>query len=105
MAEDPQRAAPEQDPWLTVPEVSEELKVHPATIRAWIKDGRLQAVRVGREWRVRRSEVDRALSLTTSPASATPGLASTGQPEAPMPAPRDIAAHIMTVGSAPGDQS
>ena len=58
----------EEDPWLTVPQVSDELKLHPATVRAWVNSGRLAAVRAGRTWRVRRSEVDRALLSDASPA-------------------------------------
>ena len=92
-----------EDPWLTVPQVSAELKIHPATVRIWIKDGRLRAVRVGREWRVRRSEVDRALMLQASPAYAEEHSDSRdpGQTSAPIPAPRQIADHIMTVGPIP----
>ena len=60
--------APDEDPWLTVPQVSEELKLHPATVRVWVNSGRLAAVRAGRTWRVRRSEVDRALLSDASPA-------------------------------------
>ena len=51
------------DPWLNVPQVSDELKIHPATVRAWVKSGRLAAVRVGRTWRVRRSELERGITL------------------------------------------
>jgi len=101
--------APEDDPWLTVPQVSEELKLHPATVRAWVKSGRLAAVRAGRTWRVRRSEVDRALLSDASPAyvqqeaSSPP---SSGQTAAlPTAAPRQIADHIMTVGPGPAQQS
>lgn len=92
--------ASDDDPWLTVPEVSEQLKLHPATIRAWVKSGRLAAVRAGRTWRVRRSEVDRALLADASPAyPRTP--AASGSPATeplPTPAPRQIADHIMAVG-------
>ena len=59
----PNRPVSGEDPWLTVPQVSAQLRIHPATVRIWIKSGRLAAVRVGREWRVRQSEVDRALRL------------------------------------------
>ena len=100
--------APEEDPWLTVPQVSEELKLHPATVRAWVKSGRLAAVRAGRTWRVRRSEVDRALLSDASPAyvrqeaSSPP---SSAHPESSRTsAPRQIADHIMTVGPQPSEQ-
>ena len=101
--------APEEDPWLTVPQVSEELKLHPATVRAWVKSGRLAAVRAGRTWRVRRSEVDRALLSDASPAyvrqeaSSPPSSAQTDASRTP--APRQIADHIMTVGPEFAEQS
>ena len=63
MPEPTARPASDGDPWLTVQQVSEELKLHPATLRRWIKTERLAAVRAGREWRVRRSEVERAVTV------------------------------------------
>jgi excisionase family DNA binding protein len=103
--------APDEDPWLTVPQVSEELKLHPATVRVWINSGRLAAVRAGRTWRVRRSEVDRALLSDASPsylrqetsASATSGESSA---ESSRPAaPRKLADHIMPIGRGSAEQS
>ena len=94
--------APEDDPWLTVPQVSEELKLHPATVRVWINTGRLAAVRAGRTWRVRRSEVDRALLSDASPAYARQeGAPNPSAAEAPngssrRDAPRKLADHILT---------
>jgi excisionase family DNA binding protein len=50
------------DPWLTVAEIADELRLTPATIRTWISDGTLQAKRAGkRKWLVRRSELDHML--------------------------------------------
>jgi excisionase family DNA binding protein len=100
--------APEDDPWLTVPQVSEELKLHPATVRAWVKSGRLAAVRAGRTWRVRRSEVDRALLSDASPAYVRQEASSPPSSEQTdafrTAAPRQIADHIMTVGFEPAQQ-
>ncbi len=50
--------------WLTVQEVADRLKVHPETIRVWLRDGTLKGTqpinrRVG--WRVQASEVERVL--------------------------------------------
>ena len=108
MADIPDRSGPAGDPWLTVQQVSDELKIHPATVRAWVKSGRLAAVRAGRTWRVRRSEVDRALMSDASPAY----LEQDGRPPderdalaSPRPAPRQIADHIMTVTRAPDRES
>ena len=46
--------------YLTLQEVSRMLKVHPNTLRAWDKNGALQAVRIGvkRIRRYRKSDVD-----------------------------------------------
>src|SRR5664279_4466837 len=51
------------DPWLTLAEIAEELRMSPATIRSWISKGTLRAMRAGqRKWLVRRSELDRMLA-------------------------------------------
>ncbi len=50
------------DPWLTLAEIAEELRVNPATVRLWISRGRLKARRAGqRKLLVRRSELERML--------------------------------------------
>ncbi len=54
---------PDDDPWLTLAEIAEELRMSPATIRSWISKGTLRAMRAGqRKWLVRRSELDRMLA-------------------------------------------
>lgn len=97
--------APGEDPWLTVPQVSAELKLHPATVRAWIRSGRLAAVRAGREWRVRRSQIDRALLSDASPAYVAQEAESSRDRDvvsSRTAAPRQIADHILTVTPGPG---
>ena len=43
---------------LTVKEAAQRLKMHPQTIRRWIKRGLLRASRVGRrQWRIRESDL------------------------------------------------
>jgi excisionase family DNA binding protein len=50
------------DPWLTLAEIAEELRLSPATLRSWISKGTLRAMRAGqRKWLVRRSELERML--------------------------------------------
>lgn len=50
------------DELLTIDEVAAELKLHPDTIRRYIRQKRLKAVRVGvTAKRIRRSELDRFL--------------------------------------------
>jgi putative resolvase len=52
--------------YLRVGKAAEELGLHPITIRRWIKVGKIQAVRVGIEARVPRSEIERLLGQTDS---------------------------------------
>lgn len=57
------------DPWLTLAEIADELRVNPATVRQWVTKGQLKASRAGvRKWIVRRSELDRMLAATNPPA-------------------------------------
>ncbi len=53
-----------EDPWLTVAEIAEELRVNPATVRLWVSKGTLPAKRAGRrKLMIRRSDLDRMLEL------------------------------------------
>jgi len=47
--------------FLTVAEVAELLKLNQQTVRNWIDQGSLPALRVGRRVRIRRSDFDRLL--------------------------------------------
>lgn len=42
---------------LTVEEVASKLKLSPLSIRRMLYSGRLRAFKVGREWRLRRSDI------------------------------------------------
>jgi excisionase family DNA binding protein len=95
-------AKSDEDPWLTVQQVSQELGVHEATVRTWIATKRLAASRPGpRRLRVRRSEVDRLLrsdpSFGNTPSPAPP-------PEAAhdpyIPPTTDLASDVITTGAA-----
>ncbi|MEZ4250218.1 MAG: helix-turn-helix domain-containing protein [Polyangiales bacterium] len=46
---------------LTTAEAAQVAKLHRATIRARILDGTLPAARAGRDWRIRRDDLDRFL--------------------------------------------
>jgi excisionase family DNA binding protein len=50
-----------EQPFLTTAEVEATLRVKPRTIYRLIRIGDLPAVRVGRQWRFRRSDLDRWL--------------------------------------------
>jgi putative molybdopterin biosynthesis protein len=42
----------------TVEEVAEELRVHPETVRQWIRGGELDAFDTGRGYRISRKDLD-----------------------------------------------
>jgi excisionase family DNA binding protein len=50
-----------EDSFLTVAEVAELLKLNQQTVRNWIDQGSLPALRVGRRVRIRRSDFERLL--------------------------------------------
>ncbi len=63
-----------EDPWLTLAEIAEELRLSPVTIRSWVSKGRLRAMRAGqRKWLVRRSDLEAMLAddLPSRPAPPT----------------------------------
>lgn len=43
---------------MTVEEAAEELKVHPKTVLRYIREGRLQATRIGKAYRIDRARLD-----------------------------------------------
>ncbi len=51
------------DQWLTVSEVADQLSVTEETIRRWLRDGRLDGVRLSRRagWRIRPQSVTEML--------------------------------------------
>lgn len=57
---------PAAEPWLTTSEGARYAAVSEDTLREWIANGQLQAGRVGRVLRVRRSDIDRLLLDRTS---------------------------------------
>jgi len=52
---------------LTVQEVAEYLRLSRATIWRWCNEGKLQAFKVGRGWRIHRSEVQRLVGQNHRP--------------------------------------
>lgn len=62
-----------EDSFLTVADVAEMLKLNQQTVRNWIDQGSLPAVRVGRRVRIKRSDFDRILDEGYTGASAPSG--------------------------------
>ena len=56
------------DEILTVREVAKYLKLSRTTVWRWVKEGKLRAFKLGRSWRVRRSELERITGQGLSPA-------------------------------------
>ncbi len=61
-----------EDTFLTVAEVAELLKLNQQTVRNWIDQGSLPALRVGRRVRIRRSELERVLEQGSTAPSGVP---------------------------------
>jgi excisionase family DNA binding protein len=70
-------ATPEES-FLTVAEVAELLKLNQQTVRNWIDQGSLPAVRVGRRVRIKQSDLQRILDTGYQGAVAEPA-----QPKGP----------------------
>jgi excisionase family DNA binding protein len=51
-----------EESFLTVAEVAEMLKLNQQTVRNWIDQGSLPALRVGRRVRIKRSDLERVLA-------------------------------------------
>lgn len=64
---------------LDLRDAAQVLSIRPATLRSYIKQGRAQAVRMGKRWRVSRAEVDRLASEGV----AAPSLLGTAPSEPP----------------------
>jgi excisionase family DNA binding protein len=62
-----------EETYLTVAEVAETLKLNQQTVRNWIDQGLLPALRVGRRVRIKRSDFDRVLEESYSAGGAAPG--------------------------------
>src|SRR5947199_5424494 len=63
-----------EETFLTVAEVAEMLKLNQQTVRNWIDQGSLPALRVGRRVRIKRSDLERVLEegYRSGTAAATP---------------------------------
>jgi excisionase family DNA binding protein len=59
--------------YLTVAEVAELLRLNQQTVRNWIDQGSLPALRVGRRVRIKQSDLDRLLSDGYSARAGAPG--------------------------------
>jgi len=71
------------DPFLTVPEIAEELRYDPQTVRSWIRQGKLPAIRASnREYRVRRSDLDAMITTMHANGGTPSGARGSATPRA-----------------------
>ncbi len=51
--------------WLSVDDIAKELNIHPDTVRGWIRDRKLKATKLGRDYRIKRVDLDKFLEDRT----------------------------------------
>ena len=91
------------DTFLTVAEVAGILKLNQQTVRNWIDQGSLPALRVGRRVRIRRSDFERILAEGYTGSSGESG--GTGGTGVGNPAPRHPAGRGHPRGETPAQAS
>jgi excisionase family DNA binding protein len=64
---DKRAAPPSEEGYISIAKAAEIADTHPATIRAWIRSGRLAAGRTGRHYKVLRSDVMQLISSGPKP--------------------------------------
>jgi excisionase family DNA binding protein len=52
---------PERTPYLTVNEAAAVLRVHPHVVYRLVQSGEIVAIKVGRQWRIPRAELETGL--------------------------------------------
>jgi len=52
--------------WLKVEDIARELDLHVNTVRGWIRDGKLKATKVGRDYRIKREDYEKFLQERTT---------------------------------------
>ena len=50
--------------FLTVNEIAKKLRLHPATIAKYVREGKILALKFGRVWRIREEELTKFLERT-----------------------------------------
>lgn len=61
------------DEWYSVEQVAQRLGLHVRTVRNYVRDGRLKAVRIGKQYRIARTDLEELTgrTLSTAPAQDT----------------------------------
>ena len=70
-----------EETFLTVAEVAARLKLNQQTVRNWIDQGSLPALRVGRRVRIKQSDFDRVIEQSYSGSQPSPARGGGGSAE------------------------
>lgn len=46
------------EPWMSIMDIARHLGVHSESVRRWVKGSGMPAVKIGKNWRFKASEVD-----------------------------------------------
>jgi putative molybdopterin biosynthesis protein len=93
------------DSFLTVAEVAEILKLNQQTVRNWIDQGSLPALRVGRRVRIRRSDFERILAEGYTGGSGSASGSSESSGPSSGPSSESTASHRSEAPAAIGHRS
>lgn len=62
----PKPSAPLKSPWYTIPEVARYFRKADRTILRWIHKGKIEARKIGGEWRISREAIERVEQVDSS---------------------------------------
>lgn len=48
--------------WMTVEEIAQDLRVKESTVREWIRQKRLKAAKIGRDYRIKREDYQKFIN-------------------------------------------
>ena len=48
--------------WMTVEEIAQELRVKESTVREWIRQKRLKAAKIGRDYRIKKEDYQKFIN-------------------------------------------
>ena len=85
----------------SVEQVAERLGLHVRTVRTYVRDGRLKAVKIGKQYRIARADLD-ALTGEQAPAATGPGhaeVSSIVQIDGLAPGAADRLSTLLTAGA------
>jgi excisionase family DNA binding protein len=60
------------DQLMTIKEVADFLRISTISAYSWVRDGKLPAIRIGKEWRVRSRDLDQWLEVRSTARQMTP---------------------------------